>query len=64
MPTIYVRVREVSGVAKLYTACATAKLLAQLAGHTTITPDDLRTIKALGYTVKEAARLDAEHFAR
>ena len=59
MPTIYVRVREVYGVAKLYPACATAKLLAKLAGHTTITHDDLKTIQALGYTVKEAARLDA-----
>ena len=62
--TIYVRVREVYGKTTLYPACKTAVLLTELAGQKTFTPTTLHLVRQLGYTVKEAARLDADHFAR
>jgi hypothetical protein len=56
MKTILVDVRDVYGRKTIYPACATAELLAQLAGTRTLTPAALRTIKALGYSIELAPR--------
>lgn len=49
--TILVDVRDVYGRETIYPACATAELLAQLAGTRTLTRAALATIRALGYSV-------------
>lgn len=53
--SITIEVRHVYGVPTIYPACPTASLLARLAGTKTITPDSLRTIRELGYTVQVKA---------
>lgn len=54
MNTIYVTIREVYGNPTIYPACDKSRLLAELAGHKTLTKTDLRTIRALGYEVLES----------
>jgi hypothetical protein len=51
MQTITVQVRTVYGRETIYPACTVSVLLARLAGTTTITPEAMRTIQALGYSV-------------
>lgn len=48
---VIIEVRHVYGVATAYPACATAALLAKLAGTKTLTAEALATIRELGYTV-------------
>lgn len=50
--TIQVRIKTVYGNEMIYPICEKAKLLAALAKHTTLTWQDVKTIKALGYTVE------------
>lgn len=47
---IQVSIRNVYGVEKIYPICETAKLFTNLLGQTTLTQDDVRNIKALGYS--------------
>ena len=49
--TIVVSVRSVYGVDKIYPACETAKLFADIAGTTTLREPDLRRIQKLGYQI-------------
>lgn len=53
--TIRVTVRDVYGRATVYPACATSRLLAQLAGTKTFTAGHVATLRALGYTIDHAA---------
>ncbi len=46
---IYVTIKNVYGNELVYPACEKAKLFAKLAGHTTLTQHDVKTIKELGY---------------
>lgn len=48
---ITVKIRQVYGNTVAYPVCHQAKLLAQLAGTTTLTIQALKTIKALGFEV-------------
>lgn len=48
---IYVEMRMVYGNECIYPKCDTAKLLAKLANHVTLTKQDISTIKQLGYEV-------------
>jgi hypothetical protein len=48
---IYVEMRRVYGNDMIYPKCPTAKLLAELACHATLTQRDLSVIKKLGYEV-------------
>lgn len=48
---IIVERRNVYGNEMIYPKCETAKLLAELARHTTLTKTDIYTIKQLGYEV-------------
>jgi hypothetical protein len=50
--SITVRIANVYGRETIYPVCATAKLLAQLAGQKTITPQALALIERLGYSVR------------
>ncbi len=49
---IQVKIKNVYGNETVYPVCDKAKLLASLAGHTTLTDRDLRLVKELGYTVQ------------
>lgn len=49
---IVVRIKNVYGKEMIYPVCNTAKALALLAGHMTLTTEDLRIIKMLGYSFK------------
>lgn len=48
---IYVERRMVYGNECIYPKCETAKLLARLANHATLTKQDISTIKQLGYEI-------------
>jgi ATP phosphoribosyltransferase len=48
---IVVSVRSVYGADKIYPACETAKLFADIAGTTTLREQDLRRIQKLGYHI-------------
>lgn len=50
--SIQVQIKNVYGVQKIYPACDKAKLFAKLVGQTTLTSQDIRVIKDLGYTVE------------
>lgn len=50
--TITVDVRNVYGNTLYYPMCDDAKTLAKLAGTNTLTPNAVRLIKSLGYTVQ------------
>jgi hypothetical protein len=54
MTKIYVTIRNVYGNDTIYPACDKSRLLAELAGHKTLTRADLRTIRELGYEVAES----------
>jgi hypothetical protein len=57
---ITVKITKNYGRQVVYPVCDTAKLLSRLAGHTTLTNDDLHIIKQLGYElVIEAQTLAA-----
>lgn len=49
---IKVSVRNVYGNETVYPVCPQAKLLSQLAGTKTLTPEALRTISDLGYSIE------------
>lgn len=49
---IVVRVKMVYGEQKVYPVCDTAMRLVELAGAKTLTPNAIRLIKELGYTIK------------
>jgi len=51
MKTITVKIKQVYGNTVAYPVCEQARLLAQLAGTTTLTIQALKTIKALGFVV-------------
>ena len=51
MKTITVKIKQVYGNTVAYPVCDQARLLAQLAGTTTLTIQALKTIKALGFEV-------------
>ena len=48
---IFVEMKNVYGNDLIYPKCETAKLLAELACHATLTQRDLSVIKRLGYEV-------------
>ena len=50
--TIKVRITQNYECRAVYPVCEKALKLAELAGHTTLTPSDIETIKALGYTIE------------
>jgi hypothetical protein len=52
---IFVTIRNVYGNDTIYPACDQSRLLADLAGHKTLTASDLRIIRKMGYEVLEAA---------
>jgi hypothetical protein len=47
-----IEIKHVYGVQTAYPACATAALLARLAGTKTLTAESLATIRALGYRLE------------
>jgi hypothetical protein len=49
MKTITVKIKQVYGNTVAYPVCEQSRLLAQLAGTTTLTIQALKTIKALGF---------------
>lgn len=49
---ITVQIKSVYGVEKIYPVCAKAKAFATLVKQKTLTVDDLRVIKALGYKIE------------
>jgi len=51
MQTVTVTIKSVYGNITAYPACPTAQLFAQLLGTKTLTPQALKTIKALGFEV-------------
>lgn len=51
MQSITVTIKSVYGNITAYPACPTAALFAQLLGTKTLTPQALKTIKALGFEV-------------
>ena len=62
MTKIYITIRNVYGKDTIYPACDKSRLLAGLAGHTTLTRQDLRMIRELGYEVLESP-FNARHAA-
>lgn len=48
---IFVTVKDVYGVRKIYPACDRAQKFARIAGTKTLTNEAIEAIKALGYTV-------------
>lgn len=48
---IFVTLKDVYGVRKVYPACEKSRLFADIAGTTTLTDQNIARIKALGYTV-------------
>jgi len=53
MQSVTVTVKSVYGNITAYPACPTASLFAQLLGTKTLTPQALKTIKALGFEVNQ-----------
>jgi hypothetical protein len=51
MQSVTVTIKSVYGNITAYPACPTAALFAQLLGTKTLTPQALKTIKALGFEV-------------
>ena len=51
MQSVTVTIKSVYGHITAYPACPTAALFAQLLGTKTLTPQALKTIKALGFEV-------------
>ncbi len=49
---IQVSIRSVYGQERIYPVCAKAKLFAELAGQTTLSPRHITKIKQLGYAVE------------
>lgn len=49
--TITVTVRNVYGKETVYPACSASQVFARIAGTTTLTPQTLALVKALGYTI-------------
>lgn len=49
---IMVKIKNVYGRELVYPVCPKAKALALLAGHETLTPDDIKVIKLLGYVLE------------
>jgi len=49
---IQVEVKSNYGSQAVYPVCNTAKLLCELARQRTLTPDAIKTIKALGYSIE------------
>jgi len=50
--TITVRVRNIYGNRTVYPMCDKAKIFAQMAGHSTLTPATLDGIRRLGYLIE------------
>lgn len=48
---IFVEQRDIYGSTKYYPACNDSKMLAQLAGTKTLTPEALHIIKRLGFII-------------
>lgn len=55
MQSITVTIKSVYGNVTAYPGCPTAALFAQLVGTKTLTPQALKTIKALGFEVIQQA---------
>ena len=55
MQSVTVTIKSVYGNITAYPACSTAALFAQLVGTKTLTPQALKTIKALGFEVIQQA---------
>lgn len=51
MKTITIKIKQVYGNIVAYPACDQSRLLAQLAGTTTLTTQALKTIKLLGFEI-------------
>lgn len=49
---IQVEIKNVYGAEKIYPACTTSKLFADIAGTKTLTRGVLQTIKNLGYSIE------------
>ncbi len=49
---IQVRIKQVYGRDAIYPACEASKIFAQMAKATTLTPNQIGLIKALGYTIE------------
>lgn len=49
--TITVRVKDVYGKQTIYPACPASHIFASIAGTNTLTPDTIRRIRSLGYSV-------------
>ena len=50
--SIEVEIKEVYGVVKFYPICEQAQLFADIAGTKTLTPQVIKKIEALGYSIK------------
>jgi hypothetical protein len=50
MQTLKLEIKTVYGVVKAYPMCDQSKLLAKIAGTTTLTSQNLKHIQALGYS--------------
>lgn len=50
--SITVTIKSVYGVDRIYPACDTSRLLAELTGAKTFKADHIKTIKELGYTIE------------
>ena len=48
---ITVEIREVYGQSKIYPVCDKAKIFADIAGTTTLLPQDIQRIQVLGFEV-------------
>lgn len=49
---IQVEIKNVYGAEKIYPACTTSKLFADIAGTKTLTRGVLQTVKSLGYSIQ------------
>lgn len=52
MMTIQVVIKQVYGRETIYPECEKAKLFAKIKGQKTLTSDDIRVIKDLGYKIE------------
>ena len=53
---IVVKIREVYGRSLVYPVCKQALIFAELTGFKTFTPNNIDSIKKLGYTIKVERR--------
>ena len=57
--TIKVQIKNVYGRELIYGACEKAKIFAHLVGQQTLTRENIKSIKALGYAVEVVSEVSA-----